>query len=144
MDPKKLQGVADWPVPKNLTDIQKFLGFTGYYRYFIPNYSKIAHPLLDLTKKATPWHWEHDHFCAFEELKTRMCAAPVLIQPDFNKKIFLQVDTLAYGVGAILLQEGNFTTSTLAKCSKPTLHPIAYYSCHRRYSESLDCSDCCI
>jgi hypothetical protein len=56
MDPKKLQGVADWPVPKNLTDIQKFLGFTGYYQYFIPNYSKIAQPLLDLTKKVTPWH----------------------------------------------------------------------------------------
>jgi hypothetical protein len=42
MDPKKLQGVADWPVPKNPTDIRKFLGFTGYYHYFIPNYSKIA------------------------------------------------------------------------------------------------------
>ncbi len=35
MDPKKLNGVADWPIPKNPTDIQKFLGFTGYYRYFV-------------------------------------------------------------------------------------------------------------
>jgi len=42
MDPSKLKGVADWVTPQNPTDIRKFLGFTGYYRYFIPNYSKIA------------------------------------------------------------------------------------------------------
>jgi len=35
MDPKKLKGVADWPKPNTPTDIWKFLGFTGYYRYFI-------------------------------------------------------------------------------------------------------------
>ena len=42
MDPKKLQSVAEWPHPKNPTEIRQFLGFTGYYRYFVPNYSKIA------------------------------------------------------------------------------------------------------
>jgi hypothetical protein len=42
MDPKKLKGVADWPVPRNPTEVRGFLGFTGYYRYFVPNYSKIA------------------------------------------------------------------------------------------------------
>jgi len=44
--------------PQTPTDIRKFLGFTGYYRYFVPNYSKIAQPLLDLTKKAMPWLWD--------------------------------------------------------------------------------------
>ena len=57
MDPKKLKGVADWPTPRNPTEIHKFLGFTGYYQYFIQGYSKIAHPLLDLTKKAVVWDW---------------------------------------------------------------------------------------
>jgi len=52
MDPKKLKGVADWPKPNTPTVIRKFLRFTGYYRYFIEGYSKIARPLLDLTKKA--------------------------------------------------------------------------------------------
>jgi len=42
MDPKKLKGVADWPIPCNPTEIHKFLGFTGYYRYFVQGYSKIA------------------------------------------------------------------------------------------------------
>ena len=56
MSPKKLQGIMDWSPPKNLTEVHSFLGFTGNYRYFIPNYSKIARPLLDLMKKTTPWH----------------------------------------------------------------------------------------
>jgi len=42
MDPSKLKGIADWTTPQTPTDIRKFLGFTGYYRYFVPNYSKIA------------------------------------------------------------------------------------------------------
>src|SRR5882672_528364 len=51
MDPTKVKGVADWPPPRNPTDVRSFLGFTGFYRYFIPNYSRVARPLLDLTKK---------------------------------------------------------------------------------------------
>ena len=42
MDPKKLKGVADWPVPKTVTEVWAFLGFTGYYRYFVQDYSHIA------------------------------------------------------------------------------------------------------
>jgi hypothetical protein len=56
-----------------------------------------------------------------------MLQRPVLRQPDFDRKFYLQVDALAYGVGAILSQEGDLTP-TLAKRIKPTLHPIAYYS----------------
>jgi Reverse transcriptase (RNA-dependent DNA polymerase) len=42
MDPSKLKGIADWPVPRNPTEVRQFLGFMGYYRYFVPNYSKIT------------------------------------------------------------------------------------------------------
>ena len=54
MSPKKLQGIADWSPPRNPTEFCSFLGFTGYYRYLVPNYSKIAQPLLDLMKKPLP------------------------------------------------------------------------------------------
>ena len=53
MDPIKVKGVADWNKPQNATDIRAFLGFTGFYRYFIKDYSKIAQPLIELTKKNT-------------------------------------------------------------------------------------------
>ena len=89
MSPKKLQGVANWPTPKTPTNVWWFLGFTGYYHYFIPNCSTITRPLLDLTKKTTPWHWGEHQFKAFEELKMRMCSSPVLTQLDFNKQFIL-------------------------------------------------------
>ena len=72
MSPKILQGIADWPTPKTPMDIWQFLGFTGYYCYFIPNYSMIARLLLNLTKKTTPWHWGEQQFKAFEELKANV------------------------------------------------------------------------
>jgi hypothetical protein len=128
MDPKKLKGVADWPVPRNVTQVQQFLGFTGYYQYFVPKYSEIARPLLDLTKKTTPWHWDAPQVKAFEMLKTLMCSDPILIQPNFNKPFYLQADASAYGVGAVLSQEGEHLSPSLAKRHKPILHPVAYYS----------------
>jgi len=60
MDPTKTQGVADWPQPTTVTDVRSFLGFMGFYRYFIPNYSKIAKPLLLLTWKDMVWEWGED------------------------------------------------------------------------------------
>jgi reverse transcriptase-like protein len=135
MDPKKIQGVADWSPPTTVTKVRQFLGFTGYYCYFIPNYSKIAKPLLDLTKKATSWHWGPEQMKAFETLKTLMCCKPVLAQPDFDKCFYLQMDASMYGVGAILLQVAgpnpsadNPNNNHPHKNSKPKLHPIAYYS----------------
>ena len=49
MDPAKVKGVVDWSPPQNITDIYSFLGFTGFYCYFIPNYSLITQPLIQLT-----------------------------------------------------------------------------------------------
>jgi hypothetical protein len=46
MDPAELKGVADWQTPQRITDICAFLGFTGFYHYFVPNYSNIAQPLI--------------------------------------------------------------------------------------------------
>jgi hypothetical protein len=59
-----------------------------------------------------------------------MCSAPMLIQPDFNKKFYLQTNASRYGMGAILSQEGDPNTSTLALMQqhKLVLHPITYYS----------------
>ena len=124
MDPAKLKGVADWPTPQTVRDVRAFLGFTGFYRYFIQNYSSIACPLIHLTKKATPFHWEGPQTEAFETLKSLMCRKPILRQPNYTLPFFVSTDASAYGVGAILLQEGEPNPRT----KKPTQHPIAYYS----------------
>ncbi len=58
MEEAKVERVKTWRPPRNVTEVQRFLGFTGYYQYFIKGYSQIARPLLDLMKKSTEWHWE--------------------------------------------------------------------------------------
>ena len=124
MDDAKLKGVADWPVPRSVKDIRAFLGFTGFYRYFVPHYSQIARPLIDLTCKAAVFHWGAPQTHAFETLKMLMCRRPVLHQPQYDKPFYLATDASGYGVGAVLLQEGESNPRT----KKPMQHPIAYYS----------------
>src|SRR5260221_9328092 len=126
MDPQKLNGVADWPQPKNPTDVHSFLGFTGYYQYCVPNYSKIAQPLLDLTKKNLVWHWGEAQLKAFEMLKTLMCRKPVLIQPDFEWRFYLQTDASAYGIGAVLSQERGEGDNPTDTKGKPNRNPMPY------------------
>ena len=124
MDPAKIKGVADWLTPQMVRDIRAFLGFTGFYQYFIQNYSTITHPLIHLTKNATPFHWEDSQVKAFETLKTLMCRKPILRQPDYAHPFFVSTDASVYGMGAVLSQEGELNPRT----KKPSQHPIAYYS----------------
>jgi hypothetical protein len=84
MDPSKLDSVRRWKPPRNPTEVRQFLGFTGYYCYFVPNYSKITWPLLDLTRKTEQWHWGAAQHNAFLKLKMHMCSSPVLTQPNFK------------------------------------------------------------
>ena len=78
MDPAKLKGIADWLQPQHVTDVHTFLGFTGFYHYFIPNYSNIAQPLIQLTKKNAVFKWTEECKVTFEWLKTLMCSCPIL------------------------------------------------------------------
>jgi RNase H-like domain found in reverse transcriptase/Reverse transcriptase (RNA-dependent DNA polymerase) len=126
MDDTKVEKVRNWKTPRNITEVRKFLGFTGYYRYFIKDYSKITWPLLQLTHLMTTWHWDEGEQTAFKTLRQAMINKPVLWQPDFTKPFFLLMDTSAYGMGAILSQEGGSTTPNTMQ--KPKLHPVAYYS----------------
>jgi hypothetical protein len=82
MDPIKIQGIVDWPVPNTVRDVQSFLGFCNFYRAFIPNFSTIAQPLNDLTKKNQQWHWGSDEQTAFQSLKDACSSDLVLRTPD--------------------------------------------------------------
>jgi hypothetical protein len=55
VDPAKVCDVLDWKPPKSVHQLQSFLGLVGYYRRFIPNFSKISKPITELLKKDTKY-----------------------------------------------------------------------------------------
>ena len=82
MDPTKLPGITEWPTPTKVKDIRSFLGFTNYYRRFIGDYSNIACPLIDLTKKNQEWKWTPSCQKAFNQLKEEFLKQLVTPQPQ--------------------------------------------------------------
>ncbi|EAL22396.1 hypothetical protein CNBB2750 [Cryptococcus deneoformans B-3501A] len=78
MDTKKVKSITEWPTPRNLRDTQSFLGFCNFYRRFIKNYSSIAKPLIDLTKKDLPFVWEEPQQTSFETLKRSFTSVDLL------------------------------------------------------------------
>ena len=104
MDPVKLDGIASWPTLTKVKDMRSFLGFTNFYHRFIPNYSNIARPLIDLTKKNLTWNWSPSCQSAFDTLKQLFLSKPVLHLPDLPTPFAVATDTLKYASGAILLQ----------------------------------------
>ena len=69
MDPVKLDRIAIWPTPAKVKDIRSFLGFANFYCWFIPDYSTVTHPLLDITKKDNRWDWIPACQQSFDSLK---------------------------------------------------------------------------
>ena len=51
MEKEKVQRVIEWPVPKNIKDVQKILGLANYYRQFVKDFAMIAKPLHESTRK---------------------------------------------------------------------------------------------
>ena len=96
MEEGKVKGVLEWPTPKCVKDIQKFLGLANYYRRFIKDFVSIARPLHDLVKKDKKWDWAEKQEKAFRELKERFTKEPVLAAPDIDKKMRMEVDASDY------------------------------------------------
>ena len=92
-----------------LTHVRQFLGFTSYYRRYIHHFSDIAAPLKNLTKKGAPFIWSQECENAFTTLKQHLTHAPVLAYPQFDhqaSEFSLQTDASAFGIGAVLEQDG--------------------------------------
>ena len=118
MDPAKVAGAKDWPMPTTVKQVRSFLGFCNFYRAFIRGFSHLAKPLNNLTKKDTPWTWGKDQQNVFDTLREWIITEPVLVQPDLTKPFKMEVDSSGFARGAVLLQRG----------SNGKKHPIAFYS----------------
>ncbi len=68
-DSSKVKAIHTYPVPKNLKEVQRFLGLAGWYHPFMPNFSQIAEPLNALKKKNKSFEWTHQCQQASDHLK---------------------------------------------------------------------------
>jgi len=119
MDPIKVAGVAEWPVPKTKKEVQSFLGFTNFYCRFIEGFLHHAQPLFDLTKKDVPWVWNNNQQKAFNELKSRITSSPVLQFADNSLPFHVEADSSDFVTGAVLSQQSP---------EDDKWHPISFYS----------------
>jgi hypothetical protein len=135
MDPKKVNGIIDWPEPKNTTQLRLFLGFGNFYRRFIRKYLDVVKPLNDLFKKDTVFHWNEEAQKAFDNLKKQFTKQPVLMMPDMTRAFQIESDASKFAYGAVITQ----TDSNGAR------HPVAFLSktftpterCYKIYDREL-------
>jgi hypothetical protein len=105
VDPEKVQEVMDWKPPTTVWQIHSFLGLAGYYRRFIPDFSRIAKPMTELLKKGVKYEWSQKCEDAFHTLRQHLTTAPVLAQPDNAKPFEVYCDASGTGLGCVLMQD---------------------------------------
>ena len=103
-NPKKLAVVRDYPIPRSVKEVRSFTGLCSYFRRSVKDFSKIASPLYNLTKKDVKFVWDDKCAEAFHTLKNGLIKAPVLKFPDFDKEFILHSDGCLTGIGFFLTQ----------------------------------------
>ncbi|MGL5209396.1 reverse transcriptase domain-containing protein [Cetobacterium sp.] len=130
VDPEKVAAVQGWTAPKTVRQVRSFLGFVGYYRRFIQDFSKIAKPINQLLGGAgrvrgrgSPLiQWGPTCEAAFQKLKQELLQAPILAYADFTQPFILYTDASNLGLGAVLAQRQKGEERVIAYASR-SLHP---------------------
>ena len=89
-------------MPRSVKNMQKFLGLANYYRQFVKDFTRIAKPLYEMTRKEMKWSWGERQQRVFEELKERFTTELVLVTPDLDKEIRVEVDASDFAMGGVL------------------------------------------
>ncbi|KAL0556794.1 hypothetical protein IC582_005311 [Cucumis melo] len=106
VDPAKIEAVIGWTRPSTVNEVRSFLGLAGYYRRFVEDFSRIATPLTQLTRKGAPFVWSKACEDSFHNLKQKLVTAPVLTVPDGSGSFVIYSDASKKGLGCVLMQQG--------------------------------------
>jgi hypothetical protein len=115
--------------PTTVHQIRSFLGLVGYYRRFIPDFSRIVKPITELLKKGAKFDWGQKCEDAFHTMRQHLTTAPVLAQPDNNKPFDVYCDASGTGLGCGLMQD-NWVIAYASRALRPheqiiPLRPLA-------------------
>jgi hypothetical protein len=107
LDPERVEAIGKVPLPISKKALQYFLGQTNFVHRFIPNYAEIVKPIYKLLKKDVKFEWNDESKRAFQDIKTAISEALILISPDYSKDFqifsFASEDTIV----GVLLQKND-------------------------------------
>lgn len=104
IDPRRIEQVRNFPIPRNPSDVKSFYGLCSYNRKFIRNFAEIAKPLTPLTGKPSDFRWTIEAQQSFETLREALTKAPILVHYNPDAEHELRTDASSYAIGAILYQ----------------------------------------
>ena len=104
IEQEKIKAVKEWKIPIKTKNIESFLEFANFYRWFIQNFSYTAKPLNELKGKKE-WEWKEEHQQAFNELKDKIMSQPVLSLPKREEKFRVETDASEHAIGEVLSQK---------------------------------------
>jgi hypothetical protein len=136
VDEMKIEAIKSWPLPHTTTQVRSFLRLARFCRRFVKDFSTIAVPLHELTKKGMLFHWGEAQQRSFETLKGKLTNALLLQLPDFGKTFELECDASGIGIGGVLMQNGQH----VAYFSKKLYGPVLNYSMYDKELYALVCS----
>lgn len=104
-DISKIESILKMPIPKDVPELQRFLGMVNYLGSFIKNLSEKTKNLRELLRKDIAWHWNEILDREFNELKKEITESPVLTYFNPKRQLILTVDASKYAVGAAILHD---------------------------------------
>ncbi|SDA02212.1 BZ3500_MvSof-1268-A1-R1_Chr7-3g09563 [Microbotryum saponariae] len=111
VDPTKWERIQQWPIPRNKTDVQRFLGTVNWMRDHLPHLSTILEPITALMAQSTSWRWNEREQQAFDTVKSLV---PAILRPingakvtSGEHKMYLFTDASRVGIGACLASGPN-------------------------------------
>lgn len=118
VDPDKVSAILAIPAPSNIKEVRRIVGMASWYRRFIPNFSTLVAPIVNLLRKGRTFKWSSECEKAFLDLKHKLVTAPVLRCPDFNVPFRIHCDASDFGLGGVLSQETEEGEQVVAYASR--------------------------
>ena len=118
VDQAKFSIIRNLMPPTTVKGIRSFLGHAGFYRRFIRDFSKIARPLCRLMEKDTEFYFDESCKKAFEEIKSRLVEAPIMVKPYWNREFEIMCDASDFVMGAVLGQKDEKVFKAIYYASK--------------------------
>ncbi|GFO43321.1 Pol polyprotein [Plakobranchus ocellatus] len=104
VDPQKIEAIFEFPVPTNITELQRFLGMVNQLAKFSPKLASQTEPLRQLLKRDSLWSWGHPQEQSFQAVKKNLTSTPVLAHYCAGRETIIAADASNAGLGAVLLQ----------------------------------------